>query len=88
MSKVVSSLQNSRLSHIVKCNHEFYYVDSTYTFDHGLETMVFKCDGNGKNVNWHDLYVEWHSNFTEMTYRHKYIIRHLEEFLDEEEEQQ
>ena len=88
MSKVVSSVQGRGLAHVVECNDEFYYVDSIFTFDHGLETMVFKCDENGKNVNWHDLYVEWHSNSAEMTDRHNYIIRHLEEFLDEEEDKQ
>ena len=59
MSKVVSSVQGRSLGHVVECNDEFYYVDSIFTFDHDLETMVFKCDENGKNVNWHDLYVEW-----------------------------
>ena len=87
MSKIVSSIQGRDLGHIVECNNEFYYVDSVFTIDHGLETMVFKCDENGKNVIWNDLYAEWYSNRNEMTNRHNYIIRHLEEFLDEEEEQ-
>lgn len=87
MSKIVSSIQGRDLCNIVECNNEFYYVDSVFTIDHGLETMVFKCDENGKNTNWHDLYVEWHSNRNEMINRHNYIIRHLEEFLNEEEEQ-
>ena len=87
MSKIVSSIQGRDLGHIVECKNEVYYVDSVFTIDHGLETMVFKFDENGKNVLWNVLYAEWYSNRNEMTNRHNYIIRHLEEFLNEEEEQ-
>ena len=34
---------------------EYVWIDTCYTFDHGYETMVFKCDENGNVENWKDL---------------------------------
>lgn len=44
----------------LKSNGEFYYIDSTYTYDHGYETMIFKCEysDNYININWDELYAK------------------------------
>jgi len=36
-------------------NHGYVAIDTCYTFDHGFETMVFKCDKNGNIIDWSDL---------------------------------
>lgn len=33
----------------------YVWIDTCYTFDRGWETMVFRCDKNGKVLDWMDL---------------------------------
>ena len=43
-------------------NHGYVAIDTCYTFDHGFETMVFKCDKNGNIIDWSDLDVDMYDN--------------------------
>lgn len=61
----------------VEFNGNYYYIDSCYTPDCGYETMIFHCDENGNVTNWHELYVEYYGNVTEMTIRHNEIVADL-----------
>lgn len=36
-------------------NGEYVYIDTRWTMDNGWETMVFKCNKNGKVANWGEL---------------------------------
>ena len=87
MSKVVKEHPYRVLSHIVECNNELYYVDSTDTFDAGYETMVFDYDGvidgdvNEEDICWSGVYTEHYYSYEDMEKRHNYLIEHLEEVL-------
>ena len=81
MSKVVKRLKDRPMGHIVEHeNGNFYYVDSAYTFDHGLETMVFYCepDGDKHKVDWGELHMRLHGTYTEMENYHFWLIDNLE----------
>ena len=71
----------TKLSDIVKINGRYYLVDSVLTLDAWYETMVFRCDKRGTNVNWNEVYVEHHHSFEQMKLRHNYIINNLKEIL-------
>lgn len=68
-----------RFTDIVKVGNKHYYVDSCWTFDHGYETMVFACDGDGNVTSWRDLYVEWYSNEVGMSMGHTRIVNALKD---------
>ena len=94
MSKVIKQLEDRDLAHIVELDGELYYIDSADTFDQGYETMVFAAgryqddedysdyESDDLDINWKDLYCERYSSEEAMEIKHKYIINHLEEFLN------
>lgn len=41
---------------------ETFYIDTCYTFDKGLETMVFPCDEKGNVTDWGDLDAYWYES--------------------------
>ena len=69
------------MSNVVQLNGNYYFVDSRLTFDHGYETMVFRCDENGHVLSWSDLYAEWYSCEEDMKDGHSEIIRNLGAYL-------
>lgn len=79
--ELMSSIESTSLSDIVKINGRYYLVDSVLTLDAWYETMVFRCDKHGINVNWNEVYVEHHDSFESMKARHKYITENLKEIL-------
>lgn len=79
--KFMEAIESTKLSDIVKVNGRYYLVDSVITLDAWYETMVFRCNKHGRNVNWSEVYVEHHSSFEQMKVRHKYIIKNLKEIL-------
>lgn len=66
---------------VVQHNDKHYYIDTSYTFDHGWETMIFLCDKNGKIKNWNHLYVETYQNISTAMKKHEYIKKHISEFI-------
>lgn len=85
MSKVIETVDERSLAHVVELNDELYYIDSDDTFDQGFETMVFaaeRCPDGELDINWTDLYCERYSTAEAMNIKHNYIINHLEEFLN------
>lgn len=94
MSKVISQVEYGDLAHIVELGGDLYYIDSANTFDHGYETMVFAAgkyrddvdysdyEPGDLDINWMYLYCERYSSEEAMEIKHKYIINHLEEFLN------
>lgn len=86
MSKIIREIEDRGLCHIIESNGQMYYVDSCFTFDHGLETMVFPWDEENEEVeSWSEVYGEWHDSYDEMRKRHRFIIENFEEVSDEEE---
>lgn len=79
MSKIIKETGMRDLSHIVKSNNKYYFVDSNDTFDVGFETMVFLCDENGENINWSDLFAKRYNTEEEMRESHYKICNYLEE---------
>lgn len=82
MSKVIEKKHNRELSHFVQHeNGKCYYIDSCFTIDHGLETMVFPCekDDNEWEINWGDVYDKRYSSRKSMEKHHMWLIEHLEE---------
>lgn len=55
-------------------NHGYVAIDTCYTFDHGFETMVFKCDKNGNIIDWSDLDVDMYDNAEKAEEGHKEMI--------------
>ena len=43
-------------------NGETFYIDTCFTFDRGLETMVFPCDKKGRVTRWGELDVDRYSD--------------------------
>jgi len=81
MSKIIKETGMRELSHIVKSNNKYYFVDSNNTFDFGYETMVFSCDENGENIDYSDLYTGWYDTEEEMRKIHYKICNELENYL-------
>jgi len=48
-----------------------YFVSTNDTFDHGFETMIFRCDADGKVTDWGDLFSERYGTIEEATEGHK-----------------
>lgn len=55
-------------------NHGYVAIDTCYTFDHGFETMVFKCDKNGNIIDWSELDVDMYDNAEKAEEGHKEMI--------------
>ena len=55
-------------------NHGYVAIDTCYTFDHGFETMVFKCDKNGNIIDLSDLDVDMYDNAEKAEEGHKEMI--------------
>ena len=70
-----------KLSHIVKVNNKFYYVDSTYTLDHGYETMAFDCDETGDITDFRGVYTERYGTKTDMDKGHDRICNNLDGYI-------
>ena len=83
MSKVLKAIKPREIGHIVQTEDgKTYYVDSCYTTDHGLETMVFAFNLEADEVSdWMDLYAEWYDSVDEMVKRHEEICLNLEKYL-------
>ena len=88
-------LNEERMEHLmddVQLNGVWYYVSTLDTFDHGFETMVFeyydyehKEKYKDSGVNWSGLYSEAHDTPEAAAERHKYIVEHLDEFINKGE---
>ena len=64
-------------------NGKYYYVDTTLTFDHGWETMVFPYDNDNHCVSdWGDLYCKVYETEDEALSMHKYISNHIGIFVE------
>jgi len=37
---------------------DFFYADRSYTFDNGMETMIFPCDSEGYVTSWTESYCD------------------------------
>lgn len=75
----------NHLTNIVEHNGKKYYVSTNDTFDHGLETMIFKVNkqiDDEYDINWAGLYVELYSSAEKAIERHNYICSHISEIID------
>ena len=69
------------LMDFVEENGKWYYVSKNFTFDNGLETMVFPANEENEVTDWFELYQELHDNIYGAVKRHKYIKTHIEECI-------
>lgn len=60
-------------------NGRFVVVDTCYTLDHGLETMVFTSDEQGNVTSWTDLDAETYSTPEEAEEGHRQMIEKWKE---------
>ena len=64
-----------------------YLVSSTYTWDAGLETMVFAYDSTREDVmSWSEMYVEHYTDLEDMSDDHARVVNilaHEELHIDE-----
>ena len=67
------------LMDFVEVNNKWYYVSTNFTFDNGLETMIFPANEENEITDWFELYQELHDNTDEAVERHEYIKTHIEE---------
>ena len=82
MSSIIMNADTRReLSHMVKANNKFYYVDSTYTLDCGYETMAFDCDETGYITDWCGVYTGRYLTKTDMVKGHDRICNNLEGYI-------
>lgn len=81
LDEVMEYIESTRIRDIVNINGRYFLVSSTFTLDAWYETMVFRCDKRGINVNYREVYVEHHKDYEQMKLRHKYIIENLKELL-------
>ena len=58
----------------IKTSKGYVLIDSRNTFDHGFETMVFRCDQNGNVSNWLDIDVDRYFSYEEMLEGHVCMI--------------
>lgn len=77
MSKVIKNIREMR-DIVETFDGETYYVDSSFTTDHGFETMSFECDRNGHVTNWGDRYCRIYETEEEMMNGHRRACEHLE----------
>lgn len=66
----------------VKVNDRYYYVSTNYTFDNGLETMIFETDKNNRVIDWMELYAEHYSSENEAVEGHRYAVENVEECIE------
>lgn len=69
------------LMDFVEVNNKWYYVSTNFTFDNGLETMVFPANEENEVTGWFGLYQELHDSIYEAVERHEYIKTHIEECI-------
>ena len=67
------------LMDFVEVNGKWYYVSTNFTFDNGLETMIFPANEENEVTGWFEMYQELHDNIDEAVERHEYIKTHIEE---------
>ena len=63
---------------IVKKGDQHYYIDLSFTLDHGPEVMAFPCDENGKVSDYMEVYANWPGEVTESA-----LKKEIESFLAE-----
>lgn len=54
--------KNEKINNCKTRTMGYVWIDTCNTFDRGWETMVFRCDENGKVLDWMDLDSELYIN--------------------------
>lgn len=72
------------LRDVVEAKGKYFLVDSRYTFDCGLETMVFPCNQHGEVTCWSEIYSKWHRDYAEMSLWHHQLCKSLKDVLEQE----
>lgn len=88
MSKVIQKVSDRPWAAFVEAEGKYYYIDSCYTLDHGLETMVFEVENMKKaaenrqeSINWDGIYAETYETTDEMVKNHQFLLENLETIL-------
>lgn len=63
-----------RLSTTVTTSTGYVWIDTNDTLDYGWETMVFKCDENGKVTSWVELDVDRYDDYEEAKAGHERMV--------------
>ena len=68
------------LKSYVICNEQEYYVSTVYTFDNGLETMIFESEDKFV-TNWFEIYVRHYDTAKEAVEGHEEIVKNIEKYV-------
>lgn len=60
-----------QLRTVINRNGNHYFVSTNDTFDHGFETMIFRCNADGKVTDWGELFADRYDTIDEATTGHK-----------------
>ena len=88
MSKVIQKVSDRPWAAFVEAEGKYYYIDSCYTLDHGLETMVFEVENLKKatktvaeGIDWGGIYEETYETTDDMVKNHQFLLENLESVL-------
>lgn len=88
MSKVIQKVTGRPWAAFVEAEGKNYYIDSAWTVDHGLETMVFEVENLEKALNrdengvdWCEIYEKRYETTDEMVKNHQFLLENLETIL-------
>lgn len=88
MSKVIQKVTDRPWAAFVEAEGKNYYIDSAWTIDHGLETMVFEVENLEKatktvadGINWGGIYEKRYETTDEMVKNHQFLLENLESVL-------
>lgn len=89
MSKVIKKVSDRPWAAFVEAEGKTYYIDSAWTIDNGLETMVFdvtdlkKAEKDRKNgIDWSGIYTKTYETTDEMVKNHQFLLENLESVLE------
>lgn len=79
MNEAIVEMRNNpkkevRLSTTVMTSAGYVWIDTNDTIDYGWETMVFKCDENGKVTSWVELDVDRYDDYEEAKEGHERMV--------------
>lgn len=74
--------ENGKRSVVKAENGKTYCVDTCETYDHGWETMIFRCDEKGHVSDWNDLYCKVYETEDQALSNHAYIAKNISVFVE------
>ena len=74
LAEMAKAETSNHYTDVVATSNGHVYIDTTYTLDHGWETMVFPCNADGEVTDWGDLDVERYDSEEEARVGHDEMV--------------